>query len=653
MPFFVSRLRCDSVGSRALGIGHTTGAVLFASKLGWQIVVCATTLLTSLVYLQPSRAIAQDSSTRTDWRAERASVEQEFGEELQEIANWCRAVDLETQVEPTFALYNVRDLMRQYVFMPTNKSMPTPGEGPLGQWQSKINAAQRAHAERIFDLARQAAEADSGAVAYQLLFEVIHHDHDHETARLILGHVRDEQAGGWKVAPESVKVRSVARTHDVLPWKSTDFIRVQTPNFQIDSNAGEERTRFLAEKLERWHLVWRQVFFEYWSSRKTIARCLAGNKRVTQGRRPNRYRVIFFRDKSDYVRTLQPMVKGIARSTGYYSPDLDMSFFFDGDDSAQSTWRHELTHQLFRESRLVSDTAFTDRYFWIDEGIATYFESVTDFGDYVTLGGFEAERLQFARIRKLLEGFHIGIAELSMMSRDLFQQQDLERLYSEIAGLSHMLMDGDRGMHQAAVVEFLQLGYRGKLKTGSFEKIVGATYAELEQRYQEFLRVDSETVEKFLSLPETRTELSLAGSPLQPAAYEAIGRCTNLKWLDLSRNEVRQADLEELRSCSKLQQLMLTSCRFEANTLSALTGLPALQELNLSGSSVQDSQLAALAAVPNLQALQLTNTAISDAGVESIAAIPALRLVNLAATQLTPQGLQRLRQLRPGLEISQ
>jgi hypothetical protein len=303
----------------------------------------------------------------TNWREQRMAVEREFGEELQAIAQWCRENGIPQQVEPTLQLYLERDLGRQYIFVPSELSMPTIPEGILGQWQSKINDANVAHAARIFELAKKASDQDAGATAYQLLHEVINYDLDHAAVRQILGHQKSNH--GWNVAPVRIQVNRDTRAHDVISWPAKSYLRVLTPHFEIESNAGEDRTRHLAKQLERAHLVWRQVFFEYWSSSSALKRWIkgSGSPRISN----KRFRVVFFPDKNSYIRTLGPSVRGIEDSTGYYDNDQQISFFYDGDEVVETNWRHELTHQLFRESGRVNRNAFENHFIWLDEGIAT------------------------------------------------------------------------------------------------------------------------------------------------------------------------------------------------------------------------------------------------------------------------------------------
>lgn len=598
-------------------------------------------------------SVAHSQVNETNWRAERAVLERQFGAELQDIANWCRSSGIPQQVEQTFNVYLNRDLGRQYIFIPDERDAPKVADAApalLKEWFTKVNSAKNSHANRIFELAKRAANQDDGGIAFQLIYDVLHYNRGHAEARRILGHRKTDE--GWKVASDSIRVRPSKKDHDVVRWPKGSFITVLTPHFEIESNASEEKTRYLAQKLEHWHLVWRQVFFEYWSNSQAIKKWMgrSGNLRMST----KRFRVVFFKDKEEYFSKLEPLVRGVRVSSGYYSGDQRISFFYDGDEKVQATWRHELTHQLFRESGRAKGDNLEQQFIWLDEGIATYFESLSDFGGYVTLGGFDASRLQHSRIRRLLENFHVNVKELSGIGRsELQKRSDIRRLYSEAAGLSDMLMNDENGRYEKRLIKFLTLVYKGKLKPGTFEKIIGKTFKEIDDRYAEYLIVDSETVENRIAKPKSLTELSVPGANLGTLAYESIGECTNLTWLDLSRNDITVKQFAKMANCKKLNQLILTECRFDSNSLRGLEFFPILDDVDLSGSSIQDSQLVSFRNLRALKSLRLTATAITDNGLMQLAAVPNLMELDVSRTRVTPAGIATLRARRPGIQINQ
>lgn len=591
----------------------------------------------------------QESTSEINWRLRRLETEALFLKDLDQVVQWCQQNGLDRQVVETKKLAINRDPGRQYITLPSEDSMPTalPNvSDEFNLWLDKINRVKVDHGERLFELAKDAADRDAGAMAFQFLHDVLFYDRDHRQARKVLGHKKVD--GGWRVASDRMRSVPSRRDHDIVNWKAKSFILVSTPHFKIESNASEERTRYLAEQLEQSYQVWRQVFFEYWSSPGTVKRWLAGNGTLRSSSR--KFRIIFFVDRNEYLKQLSPLVRGIEVSRGYYSKDQKCSFFYDGEES---TWRHELTHQLFREAGGARGESLESSFVWLDEGIATYFESLVDHGHYVTLGGFDASRLQFSRIRRILEGAYIPIKELSSLGRtELQRRSDLVQIYTQASGLTHMLMNDVEGIHQQNLVQFFRLMYKGRIKKGAFEKVLGKTFDEWDQRYPKYLQVESDSVAKYLSDFKARTELSLPGAKLKQDAFDAIAKCNNLKWLDLSSNSISKSNLESLTQCRQLQQLFLTSCTFGSEALSRIGDFPILDDLNLSGSSISDADLVYLGGLKSLRTLHLSSTRITDEGIKNLAKLKGLVFIDLTNTSASQAAIGWLKTQLPNTSIT-
>ena len=212
----------------------------------------------------------QSAEASTNWRVERHAIEPLLASELREIAGWCRQNGLEQQAEETLGWQQNEDLERIYIFLPTELSR-SPPEGPLQkEWFAKLDTTLATHGDRVFELAKRSAEAGAGAAAYQFLHETLYYNPNHEIARTILGYRKTET--GWQAAAERIKTSSAKRPHPTMNWQPPTYFIVSTPHFNISSQADEGLTRLLADKLERWHDVWRQVFFEFWSRPTAVDR---------------------------------------------------------------------------------------------------------------------------------------------------------------------------------------------------------------------------------------------------------------------------------------------------------------------------------------------------------------------------------------------
>jgi len=606
------------------------------------------TIALLFLFLLAPAAVAQKSDTPVDWRAKRKALDRGFADSLQDIALWCRREGIGQQVAQTYALHKPRDLDRQYIFLPSEKGMPEPRKGKLGEWLEKISEVRKEQAEKIFELAQEAAAANADAVAFQLLHEVIYHDRDHERTRKILGHKKVKD--GWRVNTDKIKIKKPRKDLDLLNWPGGSYYTVNTPHFPIHSTATEEETKYLAGKLELWHDVWRQVFFEYWSP-ASLSRWIAGKGSFREPKQ--RYEVAFFKDHKQYVSTLENWVKGVKNSAGYYNRDLKLSFFPAGDDSTtQDTWRHELTHQLFRESIRARENPFADQHLWLDEGIAMYFESLIDQGGYVTLGGFDTRRVQFARVRKLREGFFMPLQQLTSMSQAEFQRRDdIAALYSQSAGMTHMLMNYQHGRMQAKVTEFMKAMHKQKVKAGAFEKLMGKSLAQLDLEYLKYLEVSSSDVVDYLSNTRARTELALPNAKLTEEALAKVATCKNLKWLDLTGSRITSKALAMLSQCDQLGQLFLTSCPIDPEAYRYLSQFKSLQEVDFSGSSLTDRELSQIIARLPLKVIRLSRTRVTDAGVASLAGMKSLTTLDISRTNISPQTEAVLKSAIPSLEI--
>lgn len=607
-----------------------------------------TGLLLVLLALPTASQVFAQKRKVTDWRAKRKVLDRDLADELEDIASWCRDSGISQQIPQTFKLHQNRDLRRQYIYRSTTKKMPKPRTGKLGEWLERVSTAKVEHAAKIFELAKNAADEGANAIAFQFLHEVIYFDRDHAAARKILGH--KDKGESWQINTDRLKVKKKRPNHELLKWRSGSYITVVTPHFTIDSTAGEKETVFLAESLEQWHDVWRQVFFEFWTS-ASVKRWI--EKKGSFKEPKKRYNVVFFKDHQQYVTSLSRWVKGVQGSTGYYNQDLQLSFFSAGDDPQNiDTWKHELAHQLFRETSRARKAPFKEQHLWLDEGIAMYFESITDMGGYVTLGGFDSRRLQYSRVRKLREGFFIPSQELASFSQEQFQgRQDISSIYSQSAGMAHMLMNDERGMMQPRINEFMKVIHKRKVKPDSFEKLMGKAMPQLDLQYLKFLETSNTEVSDYLLRPELRTEMALPNADLSLSAFDSIGKCQRLRWLDVTGSKISPASIEALKGCVRLKQLFLTKCPIDPSAFSAMNQLRALEELDLTASSVTDRELTTLARSTKLKVLRLAASRVTDAAIPAIAQMRSLTMLDVSKTRVSAGAIARLKQTRPDIII--
>lgn len=616
-----------------------------------------------LIAVGISSSAGAQTSREANWRAERIELNRALQEKLQELVLWCRSNGVDQQEKATWSIYRRCGLDRHYLFLPTEKTMPAAEVGGKpGEWFRQLTRIRRDHATSLFALAERAARADEGAVAFRLLHEVLYFDRDHARTRKMLGHVKvsDKKTGEgrWKLFPEKITVKPARKPQSDFGWPAKGYYIATTPHFYVYSNATEEQTKVLAHKLEIWHYIWRQLFFEFWKKPSTVKAWFDGKGQLripTSASR--RFKVAFFRNHQEYVtQLLKQGVRGVEKSSGYYHGQQEISCFPAVDANGQrdeSTWRHELAHQLFRESIRTRATPFAERFLWLDEGVAMYFESVEIFDSYATVGGFDAKRLQFARMRKFSEGFHVPIAELSDMDMKTFQSRsDIALIYAQSAGIAHMLMDGKRNT-RSRLVDFLKAAHKQKINAKVFQKTLGLTFEELEEDYDKFLQVKNWDVENRIEKPGNREVLAIPDSELDDGAFDVLAGCQKLQWLDLSGNTLYVHNAKKLNKLDSLGQLFLSRCRIQAGALETLDQLASLREIDLSSSSISDKELLELTKLPSLEILRISNTRITDAAAATLTKISGLKTLIVSPGALSKQAIEQFKRVRGDVTVHQ
>lgn len=563
-------------------------------------------ILSVLTPGEPSLLAAQEQTSTSISREE---IDQGFQQQLQELIKWCDEQGLKQEKSETARTLFVRDSQRQYIFLPDGPANYSP-DSLDESWRKQLESLREKYADSLFDLSKRLAKNDVGAPAYQLLHEVLYWNPNHVAAREALGHRRVDD--GWQAYSERLTVRDAPKAHAELNWPARSYKLVTTENFEIASQADEETTRLLAEQLQRWQWVWRQVCFDYWSSPVAVRSWIEGKSKARQATK--KYRVVFFRDKEQYVNELEKYVPGVGISTGFYSDQLRLSFFYASQGSPDlATWRHELTHQLFKETIRTRSSPFTDEQLWLGEGIAMYFEGLYDFGEFVTLGGFDTQRLQYARLRALKDRSYLPFADLSGMSQSELQSHpDVRQLYSQAAGVTQFLMTAEAGRYRAGLIEYLKLFYTGKPKPEVWAKSVGLKAEEIDRRYPEFLQVGAGQVARDLIAPTAIEELALPEGKLNQEDMARLGEGTQLRWLDLSKAKIEGGVVSPLAGCEKLAELDLSGLKLSADDFQALGELKALKILSLAGVEISEENFQALAALESLEQLDLTGSQLSD-----------------------------------------
>jgi hypothetical protein len=413
------------------------------------------------------------------------------------------------------------------VFIAPDEYSPAP---PGGDAAGK---ARKKYAEALFGLAKEAAEAGQPSLAFQWATEVLRENPDHAEARRVLGYVeRDgkwltaygakmydvgkvwDSERGWVAAVEGGQSPFAPRTSQkgTVP-AAAEAVRhadirhgwaIRTDHFLVTTNQSLAAGAELAARLERLYQIWRQLFAGFYYSEQEVRGLFAGERIARVPARP--FKVFYHRDRDDYVNTLRRRQPMIGDTLGIYFDTIAEAHFFAPDNNAAgdpieksvtaglaiATLNHEAVHQLFQESKPAARRIGALANFWVVEGVATYFETLTEHldpkaGRYYTIGELDKGRLPTAR-RNLKEGRYTPLAELTQMGKDELQQSaSIGQQYRESCGLAALLIDGEHGRYREPLVRYLQAVYTGHDSDQTLAEATGASYAELDAAYRRYM----------------------------------------------------------------------------------------------------------------------------------------------------------------------
>jgi len=361
-----------------------------------------------------------------------------------------------------------------------------------------LSHEQQQYADALFDLAQRAAEAGQLSLAFQWATEAVHENPAHAQARRVLGY--EQRDGQWLTAYGARMADAGKHWHpqcgwvadeNEIPTEHRDRWQVRTDHFLVTTDLNLESAAELAARLERLHQVWRQLFAGFGYSEREVREVFAGQREPRRRNRP--FRVFLHRDRDAYVAALAQRQPRIGETLGIYFDADREAHFFAGDEQDPGTLYHEAVHQLFQETRPAARHVGGLANFWIVEGVATYFETLTEHDDpaaglYYTIGESTAGRLPAARERLVAEEFYVPLDRLVAWGKDDLQRQpELAKIYSQLAGLSAFLMDAREARYREPLVRYLTAVYAGRDDPQSLATLTGRSYGGLDAEYRQFI----------------------------------------------------------------------------------------------------------------------------------------------------------------------
>lgn len=409
---------------------------------------------------------------------------------------------------------------RARFFLAGESNSPLPAASPpfveAATVQERFADIRRARAQTLFALAQRAAEGKQFSQAVAWTYEALRENPAHADAGRVLGWQLHD---GRQMSPFAIAKRRAAQVwHPSFGWLPQDHVAryeagerylggkwvtaaddarihatidrgwtIDTENFRVVTNHSLEEGARLADRLEKMHQVWRQLFARYHTAEAEWTRLFAGGAPREYNRK--RYNVVYLRNKDEYVAALVKREPKIGLTSGIFMADDDRAYFFaDAERSNDPFVFHEVTHQLFSLAKPTALRVGTRGNFWIVEGVACHFESLALHGDYAELGGVDNPRMKAARFRLLQDKFFVPSAEFAAMSLNQMQNNPrIATLYSQAAGMASFLLEADGGRYREAAVDYLQAIYGNKDTTTTLAQVTGRSFAELDAEYQAYI----------------------------------------------------------------------------------------------------------------------------------------------------------------------
>ncbi|MCA9134511.1 MAG: hypothetical protein KDA45_15180, partial [Planctomycetales bacterium] len=237
-----------------------------------------------------TRSLAQDTAG-AEIGLERSATQAE----LTRLAEICDSLGLRSQAELSRSWMPAERRDCRILFLPTELPRPLPDDANQAHWARHFAAVRAKYAAHLFAQAEQYAQAGDEAAAYRLLCHVLREDPNHAAAKRILGPL-------VTAVEQRPRIRRATVPHPEFGWPAGSYSRVETPHFSIVTRAEPKSTLALAEQMEVFLALWRQVFFPLWAPPGQLSERFLGRYRSWE--KPSVMEVYLLRDRAEYLKIL-------------------------------------------------------------------------------------------------------------------------------------------------------------------------------------------------------------------------------------------------------------------------------------------------------------------------------------------------------------
>lgn len=143
----------------------------------------------------------------------------------------------------------------------------------------------------------------------------------------------------------------------------------------------------------------------------------------------------------------------------------------------------------------------------------------------------------------------------------------------------------------------------------------------------------------------------LSGRHITNTTMDVIGRCSELRSLELHEVRVTDEGFRRIGHLTQLRDLWLDGVRIGDEGLLQLLRLKNLETLTLYDTQVTNRGLESLAGLPRLRALWLLDATVDDDTLAYLHALTQIRELHLRNSRVSDSGIERLQQAIPGIQI--
>lgn len=305
-----------------------------------------------------------------------------------------------------------------------------------------------------------------------------------------------------------------------VPASAKDkWIRLQTKNFNLVSNANDGETRELALKLEQFRAVFLKIFKVQNDSAIPVT-------------------VVVFKNDNSY-KPFKPLYNGKpANVAGYFQRGQDenlitLNITAKSEERPFAVIFHEYTHLL---------TSTTPRRWpiWLNEGIAELYSTFEVNKNKVTLGAPVANHVYHLREQKF-----VPLKDLFTVTHDspIYNERQKQGVfYAQSWALAHYLMFGDRMARQPLLSQYVKLIHAGVNAEEAFAQTFKTDYATFEKNLRDYIGRNAYTqVEYTLDSAEGEKEMTVRSLSDAESQYYLGNILLHTNRVDESEDYFKQA----------------------------------------------------------------------------------------------------------------